>query len=97
MKFLTRSISGYRCRRRLRHGGLVVMTRCGGGSVRRRKLAGGVVRHHAEVGVRPAEVIVGGDGGGPHGGGVRVGAVEDHTQVWLVGEGGRKTERGEGS
>ena len=59
------------------------------------QLAGGVVRHHAEVGVRPPEVV-GGRRGRGHGraqaGRVGVGAVEDHAQVRLVGEGGRKTE-----
>ena len=68
--------------------------------VRSGRLAGGVVRHHAEVGVRPAEVV----GwrrcrrhrrrcGRAQAGRVRVGAVEDHAQVRLVGKGARKTAR----
>ena len=65
--------------------------------VRSGRLAGGVVRHHAEVGVRPAEVVGGRRRrrrcGRAQAGRVRVGAVEDHAQVRLVRKGARKTAR----
>ena len=67
-------------------------------------LARGVVRHHAEVGVGAAEVVgpccrpcCPGRPGRHQAGWVRVGAVEDHAQVRLEGEGARKTaSKGEG-
>ena len=61
--------------------------------VRSGQLARGVVRHHAEVRVGAAEVVGPRrrDRRRPEAGWVRVGAVEDHAQVRLEGEGVRKT------